>query len=100
MADFSISGKMKVKTLKANFKEAFGSSLRVYVGQKFADDDATLASIRKDDAKGGEVKANGNMLVGNFEEKILEEFGIKVQVATPDDSALVDNKLSLSKSGK
>ena len=100
MAEFSISGRMKVKTLKSSFKESFGSTLRVYSGQKFADDDATLASIRKDDAKGGEVKINGNMLVGNFEDKILEEYGIKVQVASPDDSELVDNKLSLSKSGQ
>ena len=88
MADFTISGKMKVKTLKANFKEEFGSTLRVYNGQKFADDDATLASIRKGDAKGGEVKINGKMLVGNFEKKILDEFGIKIQVANPDDSKL------------
>ena len=100
MADLSISGKMKVKTLKANFKEEYGSTLRVYVGKKFADDDATLASIRKEDAKGGEVKINGKMLVGNFEKKILEEFGIVIQVATPDDSKLSDNSLTLSASGK
>lgn len=100
MADLSISGKMKVKTFKANFKEEYGSTLRVYVGKKFADDDATLASIRKEDAKGGEVKINGKMLVGNFEKKILEEFGIIIQVATPDDSKLSDNSLTLSASGK
>lgn len=100
MADLAISGKMKVKTLKANFKEEYGSTLRVYVGKKFADDDATLASIRKEDAKGGEVKINGKMLVGNFEKKILEEFGIIIQVATPDDSKLSDNSLTLTASGK
>ena len=43
MADFSISGKMKVKTLKANFKEEYGSTLRVKKKKKIADDDATLA---------------------------------------------------------
>ena len=100
MADFSISGKMKVKTLKANFKEEYGSTLRVYVGKKFADDDATLASIRKEDAKGGEVKINGKMLVGNFEKKILEECGIVIQVATPDDSKLSDDAMTLTASGK
>lgn len=100
MADFSISGKMKVKTLKANFKEEYGSTLRVYNGKKFADDDATLASIRKEDAKGGEVKINGKMLVGNFEKKILEEFGIRIQVALPDDSKLVDDSVTLTASGK
>lgn len=30
MADFKIDGRMKVKTLKANFKKAFGCTLRVY----------------------------------------------------------------------
>lgn len=100
MADLSISGKMKVKTLKANFKAEYGSTLRVYVGKKFADDEATLASIRKEDAKGGEVKINGNTLVGNFEKKILEEFGIVVQVASPDDLKLSDNTLTLTASGK
>jgi hypothetical protein len=100
MADLSISGKMKVKTLKANFKEAYASTLRVYVGKKFADDDATLASIRKADAKGGEVKVNGKMLVGNFEKKIFEEFGIKIQVATPDDTKLADDGMTLTASGK
>ena len=100
MADLSISGKRKVKTLKANFKAEYGSTLRVYVGKKFADDDATLASIRKEDAKGGEVKINGKMLVGNFEKKILEEFGIVVQVASPDDSKLSDNSMTLTASGK
>lgn len=100
MADLSISGKMKVKTFKANFKKEYGSTLRVYVGKKFADDDATLASIRKEDAKGGEVKINGKMLVGNFEKKIFEEFGIIIQVATPDDSKLSDNSMTLTASGK
>lgn len=100
MADFIISGKMKVKTLKANFKNEFGSTLRVYNGQKFADDDATLASIRKNDAKGGDVKINGKMLVGNFEKKIFEEFGIKVQVATTDDSKLSEDSITLTASGK
>ena len=91
---------MKVKTLKADFKENFGSTLRVYNGQKFADDDATLASIRKNDAKGGDVKINGNMLVGNFEKKILEEFGIKVQVADIENTKLISDSITLTASGK
>ena len=92
MADFSIDGRMKVKTLKAQFKEAFGATLRVYKGPGFADD--------AEGAKGGEVKVVGNMKVGNFEDKIKEVFGIKVQVATKDDSALADNGITLSAAGK
>ena len=30
MAELKIDGRMKVKTLKANFKANFGSTLRVY----------------------------------------------------------------------
>ena len=59
-----------------------------------------MASIRKEDAKGGEVKINGKMLVGNFEKKILEEFGIRIQVASPDDSKLADDSVTLTASGK
>lgn len=101
MADFDISGRMKIKTLKANFKKEFGSTLRVYKGAKFADDDDTIASIAsKKIESGSEVKANGNTKVATFEDKMKDVFGIKVQVATPDDSALVDNGLTLSASGK
>lgn len=100
MADFKISGRMTVKTLKKQFKEQFGSTLRVYHGVKFADDEATLASIRKEGAKGGELTVNGNMKVGTFEDKFLELFGIKVQVSSPDDTKLVDNNITLSQSGK
>ncbi len=99
MADFNISGQMKVKSLKAKFKEQFGSTLRVYNGVKFADEDVTIASIAKKVAK-GEVAAHGRTLVGKFEESMMSEFGIKVQVASADDSKLVDDKVSLTQSGK
>lgn len=100
MAEFSINGRTKVKTLKKQFKEAFGSTLRVYKGKRFADEEATLASIRTEGAKGGDIKVNGNMQVGNFEDKVKEVFGISIQVATPDDTKLIDNSVTLSASGK
>ena len=59
-----------------------------------------IGTIRKEDAKGGEVKINGKMLVGNFEKKILEEFGIRIQVPSPDDSKLADDSVTLTASGK
>lgn len=100
MADIKMTGNMKVKTLRDQFKKAFGSTLRVYNGMKFADDDATLASIRAKDAKGGELTVRGNMQVGNFEDKVKELYGIKVQVANTDDSALADNSITISAAGK
>ena len=100
MAEFSIDGRMKVKTLKKQFKEAFGATLRVYKGNQFADEDATLASIRVGDAKGGELKCAGNLKVGNFENKMKELFGVKVQVANKDDNALANNDITIAAAGK
>jgi len=92
----NINGRMKVKTLKADFKAEFGLTLRVYDGRSFADDDATLASIRKGDNKGGEFGPRKNTHVGNLEDKIMEMFGIKTQVAGSDDSYLCNNDLTLA----
>ena len=104
MAEIALKGNMKVKTLKAEFKKAFGSTLRVYKSATckgaFADEDATLASIRAEGAKGGELAVKGNMQVGNFEKKVAEMYGIGVQVANADDSALADNSATLVGAGK
>ena len=104
MAEIALKGNMKVKTLKAEFKKAFGSTLRVYKSASckgaFADEDATLASIRAEGAKGGELAVKGNMQVGNFEKKVAEMYGIGVQVATADDSKLADNGITLVAAGK
>ena len=67
---------------------------------KFADDDATLASIRQGDAKGGELKVAGNIKVGTFENKMKEIFGVKVQVANSDDSKLADNDITIAAAGR
>ena len=104
MAEIKLTGNMKVKSLKADFKEAFGATLRVYKNPSckggFADDNATLASIRAEGAKGGELKIVGHMQVGNFEKKIAEMYGIGVQVADKDDKKLADNDATLVGAGK
>lgn len=104
MADLKIDGRMKVKTLKANFKKAFGSSLRVYKSitckGAMADDDATLASLRAEGAKGGELTVGGNKKVGTFETEFAATWGIGVQVANAGDTALADNSKTLVGAGK
>ena len=104
MADFKLDGRMKVKSLKAEFKKCFGASLRVYKSATckgaFADDNATLASIRAEGKAGGELVVGGNLRVGNFEKKIAELYGIGVQVANADDTALADNSVTLCQAGK
>lgn len=74
MADFKLDGRMKVKSLKANFKKEFGASLRVYTTtncKTLADDEKTLAALRAEGYKGGELVVGGNLRVGSFEKKLL-----------------------------
>ena len=100
MAEIKMTGNKRVGTLCKEFKEAIGSTLRVYNGAKFADENATLASIRKGDAKGGELAVRGNMQVGNFENKVKELYGITVQVANADNSKLADNSITIAAAGR
>jgi hypothetical protein len=93
----NINGRVKVKTLKAQFFEEFGLTIRVYDGRSFADDNATLASIRRGESIGGEFSPRKNTKVGNLEDKIKELFGLKTQIAGSDNSYLCDNKITLAK---
>lgn len=104
MAEFKLDGRMKLKTLKDNFKKNFGSTLRVYKSATcrgaFADDNATLASIRAEGKAGGELTVGGNLKVGNFEKKVAEMYGIGVQVANSDNTKLADDNVTLVAAGK
>jgi len=97
--ELKVDGRMKVGTLKKNFKEIFNVGIRVYKGQRFADEDATLASIRAESAKGGDIAIHGATKVGNVEKMFKDAMGIKIQI---EDKAgeLADNDLTLSKVGE
>ena len=104
MAELKINGRTTVRKLKADFKAAFGSSLRVYMAPsckgRMSDDAATLASIRAEGAKGGELSVKGNKTVGRFETEFSENWGIGVQVANADDTALAPNDATLCGAAK
>lgn len=96
MAEFKIDGRMTVRTLKDSFKKEFEGTLRVYNGKELADENATLASIRQDEAKGGELVCRASRTVGKFEQEMKEVFGIRVQVASPDDYVLALDGITLA----
>jgi len=100
MAEITFTGNKTVKSLQADFKKAFNVTLRVYNGVSHASPTATLASLRKEGKKGGELKVAGNILVGNFEKKVDELYGIRVQVASADDSHLSKDSITLAAAGK
>jgi hypothetical protein len=103
MADFSISGRLTVAGLKRQFEKEFGLELRVYKGAKFAEDNATLASLS--DKKVDDFECKGNTQIGNFETKFEAATGLKVQVASlpnapQDPGKLLDNSMTLSAASK
>ena len=103
MADLRIDSRMKVKTFKANFKKAFGATLRVYTTANCkanADDEATLGSLMAEGTKGGEATFGPNLKVGSFEKKIVDMYGIGVQVANSTNSKLSNDNITLAAAGK
>ena len=96
-ADFDVKGQTKVKTLKKHFTKEFGCTLRVYYGKRFANDDYTLAKIRNDDNPGSseEFKVRATWTVKEVEQKFMDSFGVKVQVANGTDTELAPNSSSL-----
>ena len=103
--ELNVDGRMKVKTLRKDFKETFGIEIRVYKtattgkGAKLADDNATLASIRGESAKGGQIALHGRTKVGNVEKMFKEQMGIGIQVLN-NDGKLADNDISLTQAAK
>ena len=50
MATFTITGRISAKTVKKNFNESFGGTLRILKNGKPVDDGATMASLKADDS--------------------------------------------------
>ena len=96
MSEIKVSGKLHVSSLKERFLKTFGVSIRVYHGVKFAEEDATLASVRVEGAgPSREFAVHGATKVGNVEKQFLENIGVKIQI---EDAAgqLADNGVTLA----
>lgn len=96
MAMFSISGRMSVKTVKKNFNDAFGGNLHIMKDGKPADEGATMASLRAEGCKGGELELKGNTKVSGMKKKMAELYGITVEVFDAEDKKAVDDGLTLA----
>lgn len=95
MSKISLPGQTKIITLQKRFKHEFGLTLRIYSGRRLANQDETIGQVR---TKKGEtfIDVRRNSKVGNLEDRFMESFGIKVQIAGSDDSYLCDNALTLA----
>lgn len=103
--EFELERKMKVNDVCKNFKEAFGLSLRIYKGAAIADGRMTIDTldqrIKKEiTADAGKLKIKANEKVGEVEKKFSDHFGLKVQIASSENTFLVDNNLTLGEANR
>jgi tryptophanase len=93
-------GKMLVKNFKSSFKAEFGVDINVHNGfstGSYADDGATLASIRSEKASSssGDLELHGNMSVQTAERAIKDALGFKAQILNKSGKN-ADNSARLS----
>jgi hypothetical protein len=101
LKDIEVSGNMKVDTLKKNFKESFGTEIRVYStlttgkGAKPAKEKATLASICAEGMKVKPITIKKSHVVGDIETQFKEQMGIGIQIMMPDGKSFAPNDTKL-----
>jgi hypothetical protein len=100
MATIKVIKTSSVQSIKRQFKDDFNCSIRIYKGNKFADDKTKISELSKTDNPGGELELGARSRVENVERYFMETFGIKVQISNADDSKLADNSMTLTQAGK
>lgn len=104
LKDIEVTGRMRVSTLQAQFKEQFGTGIRVYKlnsagqissgrGARLAEPSATLASVSA--GKVGTITLKKNMTVKEAEDAFAEKLGVGVQIEDKD-GALANNQVRLA----
>lgn len=84
-AEFSVAPNKKLKTLSADFKNAFGVNLVFYKGVQIADGDLTLNQLNQKTTKdvqtrADDLKIKASMKVGDAEKLFSDKFGVTVQI--------------------
>ncbi len=100
MATIRVTKASTVKSIKRQFEEEFKCSIRIYKGNKFADDKIKISELSKKDTNGGELELGARSRVENVERYFMETFGIKAQISNADDTKLADNSMTLTQAGK
>lgn len=98
MAKLNMTSSMTVGELKKQFKDAFGSSLKVYKGGRVADDSLALSEIGlKAD---GALECRSSLTVASFINRMMNDHGLKVKVYTCDEWVACLDGLTLEATGK
>lgn len=99
LKDIDVKGNQVVRTLKKNFKESFGTEIRIYnptkdgkintgKGARPADESSTLAKVSI--TKVSDITIKKSHTVGDIEEQ-FESIGIGIQIEQPDGSLAPNN---------
>ena len=100
MAEIKVIKTSTVKSIKRQFAKDFDCNIRIYKGNRFADDKMKISELSKTDDPGGTLELGARSRVENVERYFKEKFGIKVQVSNADDTKLADNSMTLTQAGK
>jgi len=92
--EIKVDGRLLVSTLCAKFKEEFGGTLRVYNGNKRCTGSEKVADLA---TATGSYECRPSKTVGGFEQEMMKQFGLKVQIASADDWVLALDQMTLSK---
>lgn len=98
MATLFMTATTTVGELKKQFKETFGSSLRVYKGGRVADDIVTLSEIGLKTE--GTLECRSSLTVAGFIDRMASDHGLKVKVYTCDEWVACLDGLTLESTGK
>ena len=99
LKDVEVHGKLHVGKLRSNFKDSFGTELRVYKstntgkGSRRAPENVTLASICE--KKVDSVTIKKSHTCGDIEKQFKNEMGIGIQIMSPDGKEFAPNKIKL-----
>ena len=97
-AEFTVAPQKKLKTISAEFENAFGVELVFYKGKQIADGTLTLKQLNDKTTKTVDTKADGfkikaSMKVGDAEKLFDTNFGVTVQIKK--NGKLVPNEMTI-----
>ena len=99
LKDVEVNGKQHVGTLCSEFKESFGTELRVYKslntgrGAKRAGNKQTLGSVCEKRVDPMTIKKTHT--VGDIEQQFKDQMGVGIQIMSPDGEEFAPNSMRL-----
>ena len=102
-AEFTVAPQKKLKTISAEFENAFGVELVFYKGMQIADGGLTLKQLNDKTTKNVDTKADGfkikaSMKVGDAEKLFDTNFGVTVQIKK--NGKLVPNDMTIGEAAR